>query len=101
MLDEVYNEKRCPKAFGIRSCLFNKNNSFMVLLLADMLQLSLYLQGSAVNFSHLDVRVKIAVNELHALIENCKTMRRFLNYILEKWTEFCKKLMTELCLPED
>lgn len=81
LLDEVYDEKRCPEAFGIRSCLLNKNNSFMVLFLADMLrplmQLSLYLQGSAVNFSHLDVHVKIAVNELHALIEKLQDYEAF------------------------
>ena len=72
LLDEVYQAKREPEIYGPSAIVTGKDIIAMVLCLCDILEplcrLSLYLQGTAINFSLVTQQVMVVNDELYALI---------------------------------
>ena len=71
-LDQIYERKKEPEVFGLRSSVTNKNTVLMILLLCDVLKpvsvLSMCLQEATINFMDIDTKVKATTNELEHLL---------------------------------
>ena len=93
LLDEVYQAKREPEIYGLRATVTRKDIVAMILCLCDILEplcrLSLYLQGSYINFSHVSHHVQGVKDELYALVDRMRDddqslyVHRLEEYLLE------------------
>ncbi|XP_033759500.1 uncharacterized protein LOC117341747 [Pecten maximus] len=72
-LDQIYQQKREPEVFGLRSILVQKNVVAMICVLSDVLKplnhLSLYLQKTDVVLCNVEEKVKATVTDLEVIKE--------------------------------